>query len=338
MSFKTPTKVNDDSGYWYRGKKEIGISQDGKIYIVWTDARNWYTTGWDIYFAASLDGGLSFGTNVRVNDDNASGNQGFPFCKSGQGTPSLAIDSEGGIHIVWEDFRNQWFVPDWVTPEDLRDIYYAFSKDGKQFTKTVRVNYVPNATIADCSDPQIAIDSNDNLKIVWFDSPYDYSDESAYYAASTPMLSVNTSKTVVGQGYNLPFNVTILNAGFTNETFNFTVLGNTTMITRTNVDVSNGTLATLNLLWNTTGLGLGKYVMSVFLGDVSVTTSIVVTIPGDIDGNFKVQLRDLVILAKAYGSKLGDSNWNPNADINGNGIVGLSDLVILALHYEQSYP
>ena len=335
LSFKAPVRVNDDYGNWYRGKKEIGISQDGKIYIVWTDARNWYTTGWDIYFAASLDGGLSFGTNVRVNDDDARGNQGFPFCKSGQGTPSLAIDLEGGIHIVWEDFRNQWFAPNWRAPEDLRDIYYAFSKDGKQFTKNVRVNYVPNATIADCSDPQIAIDSNDNLKIVWFDSPYDYNNESAYYAVSAPMLSVNTSKTVVGQGYNLPFNVTMLNAGFTNETFDVTVLGNTTMITRINVDVSNGTLATLNLSWNTTGLGLGKYIMSVFVGDVSVTTSIVVTIPGDIDGNFKVQLQDLVFLAHAYGSKAGDPNWNANADINGDGRVSLQDLTLMRSHYGQ---
>jgi hypothetical protein len=78
--------------------------------------------------------------------------------------------------------------------------------------------------------------------------------------------------------------------------------------------------------------------MSVFVGDVSATTSIVVTIPGDIDGNFKVQLQDLVILAMAYGSKPGDSNWNPNADIDGNNVVGLSDLVILAQHYGQHYP
>jgi hypothetical protein len=64
----------------------------------------------------------------------------------------------------------------------------------------------------------------------------------------------------------------------------------------------------------------------------------VVTISGDVDGNFKVQLNDLVSLAHAYGSKLGDSNWNPNADIDGNLVVGLSDLVMLAQHYGQHYP
>jgi hypothetical protein len=45
-----------------------------------------------------------------------------------------------------------------------------------------------------------------------------------------------------------------------------------------------------------------------------------------------------VTLALAYGSKPGDTNWNPNADIDGNGIVDSADLTILALHYGQHYP
>lgn len=48
-----------------------------------------------------------------------------------------------------------------------------------------------------------------------------------------------------------------------------------------------------------------------------------------------VGLSDLVILAKAYGSKLGNPNWNPNADIDSNGAAGLTDLMILATHYGQ---
>jgi hypothetical protein len=52
----------------------------------------------------------------------------------------------------------------------------------------------------------------------------------------------------------------------------------------------------------------------------------------------KVGLPDLVILARAYGSQPGDSNWNPNADILEYGKVGLADLVSFALHYGQSAP
>jgi len=62
------------------------------------------------------------------------------------------------------------------------------------------------------------------------------------------------------------------------------------------------------------------------------------TIPGDINGDGKVDLADLVILAKAYGSKPGDPNWNPAADILGHGNVDLADLAALANHYGQHYP
>jgi hypothetical protein len=63
-----------------------------------------------------------------------------------------------------------------------------------------------------------------------------------------------------------------------------------------------------------------------------------VTVPGDVNGDFKVTLADLVILATAYQSRPSQITWNANADIDGNGTVGLSDLVILAQHYGQHYP
>lgn len=50
-------------------------------------------------------------------------------------------------------------------------------------------------------------------------------------------------------------------------------------------------------------------------------------------GDFEVTLSDLVLLAQAYGSKLGAPNWNPNMDVDGNGVEELSDLVIMAQHY-----
>ena len=63
-----------------------------------------------------------------------------------------------------------------------------------------------------------------------------------------------------------------------------------------------------------------------------------ITIPGDLNNDGKVGLDDLVIFAKAYGSRPGDPNWNSNADIRGDGVVDLADLAILAKHYGQSAP
>jgi hypothetical protein len=157
-------------------------------------------------------------------------------------------------------------------------------------------------------------------------------------------LSLAPLKTVVGQGYSLPINVTVMNSGDSAETFNVTVLSNATVIgTEANVDVSNGTWTTLNFTWNTTGLGLGNYIMSALAGNVSAAGSIALTIPGDINGDFNVNLADVVLLANAYGTSpskpiSGTCVWNSNADIDGNGIVDLTDLVILANHYGQHYP
>ncbi len=63
------------------------------------------------------------------------------------------------------------------------------------------------------------------------------------------------------------------------------------------------------------------------------------TLVGDLNGNGKVGLDDLVLLANAYNSKPGDPNWNPMADLASPfGIISLSDLVTLAMHYGQYNP
>jgi len=82
--------------------------------------------------------------------------------------------------------------------------------------------------------------------------------------------------------------------------------------------------------------------VSVYFDDVVVSTAYVPdprsTIPGDINGDYKVTLTDLVLLANAYGSTPGSAKWSPNADINGDGKVDLADLAILAQHYGQHNP
>jgi hypothetical protein len=75
-----------------------------------------------------------------------------------------------------------------------------------------------------------------------------------------------------------------------------------------------------------------------FLSDTPVSIVLTEMIPGDVNWDRWVSLADLVLLAQAYGSKPGDSNWNANADIDGNSAVALPDLVALAQHYGQHYP
>ena len=59
--------------------------------------------------------------------------------------------------------------------------------------------------------------------------------------------------------------------------------------------------------------------------------------PGDITGDDKVNLWDLVDLADAYWSVSGDADWNQCVDLNCDKVIELMDLVILADNYMNTY-
>jgi hypothetical protein len=64
---------------------------------------------------------------------------------------------------------------------------------------------------------------------------------------------------------------------------------------------------------------------------------IFVTLPGDINGDKKVDILDAIKLANAFGSKSGDPRWNPNADINCDNKVNILDCIVLANYFGQSW-
>ena len=55
--------------------------------------------------------------------------------------------------------------------------------------------------------------------------------------------------------------------------------------------------------------------------------------PGDLDGDGDVDYDDLVIFSIAYGSQMGDANYNPIADLDYDGDVDAYDLFIFADNY-----
>ena len=63
-----------------------------------------------------------------------------------------------------------------------------------------------------------------------------------------------------------------------------------------------------------------------------------ITIPGDMDGDGDVDIFDIVIIASAYGTSIGNPAYNPNADIDGDGDVDIFDVVIAAGNYGTSIP
>jgi parallel beta-helix repeat protein len=163
------------------------------------------------------------------------------------------------------------------------------------------------------------------------------------------VISVVAAKTVIGQGFSANMTVIVADNGEYAESFSVTAFANTTGVSTQQVNSLNAACQmVLTLAWSTEGLAKGNYTVSVCawpvlgqtdLSGYNFTLGMVrVTVPGDVNGDFKVTLSDLVILATAYQSRPSQITWNANADIDGNGAVGLSDLVILAQQYGQHYP
>ncbi len=65
---------------------------------------------------------------------------------------------------------------------------------------------------------------------------------------------------------------------------------------------------------------------------------ITVTIPGDVDGDFDVDIYDIVKICAAYGLNKGDTGYIPNCDLNGDEDIDIYDVVIMCYFYGQKYP
>jgi len=170
---------------------------------------------------------------------------------------------------------------------------------------------------------------------------------------------VAPSKTVVGQGYSLSITVTTKNYGSFTETFNVSVFYDETAITLpdgknyTTTTLPSGNSTTLAFAWNTTGVAKGNYTITAHaepvIGETDTTDNtrtdgwVVVAMVGDITGldgypDGKVDMRDIYLVAKAFGSYPDHPRWNPNADINDDGKVDMRDIYVVARNFGKTDP
>jgi len=73
--------------------------------------------------------------------------------------------------------------------------------------------------------------------------------------------------------------------------------------------------------------------VTLFLVNLSIMVGSISAIPGDITGDDKVTLSDVVIWALAFGTQPGEPNWNPVADLNPDEIINIADGVMIAVHF-----
>ncbi len=149
-SFSRNFKVDDDDTGTHQFNPSLTVDSHGNIYVAWHDLRA--ESQPDIYFAKSVDAGVSFGPSVKVSDDPS---------RAYQFHPSIGVTPDGIIGVAWEDKRHGNF-----------DIYFSSSNDGGMtFSKNTRLD--DDKGDADQLFPSLAIGESGHFLVMWTDQRHD---------------------------------------------------------------------------------------------------------------------------------------------------------------------
>jgi rhodanese-related sulfurtransferase len=168
------------------------------------------------------------------------------------------------------------------------------------------------------------------------------------------------SKSVVGQGFNISIQVTVINTGSYIENFSVTAYLNSTPITAQGATLDSGTWTTMTFTLDTSSFPKGNYTIWAYSRPVPGETDtadnnftggwVVVSMVGDLTGGSAnawdfvpdgvVDGSDLSIVAKCYGSWPAAQPpmiWNVNCDVNNDGVVDGSDIATISRHFGEHY-
>ena len=132
----------------------IAVDSSGYLHVVWNDG----TPGnAEIYYKRSTNGGASWSSNQRLT-----------WTATGSYDADIAVDSSGGVHVVWQQYAS-----------GIEEIYYKRSTDGgTSWLPSQRLTW----TSAASELPAIAVDGVDRIHVVWDDYTPGYPD--IYYRRS----------------------------------------------------------------------------------------------------------------------------------------------------------
>jgi hypothetical protein len=156
-------------------------------------------------------------------------------------------------------------------------------------------------------------------------------------------VSVSPTETYPGRIVNIT--ITVKNEGNTNESFTLSIFANDDLIgTFSVVDLQPDETRDFLLSWNTTGFAPSVTLYTIKSEASAVTgeknllnnvgfANVRIKITGDVNGDDVVDINDLIAWDSVFGTKIGDTNWNPQADINGNGTVDQEDGILIVQNY-----
>jgi len=287
-------------------------------------------------------------------------------------TVNLTFPNGGEVLETGTNYTMTWEASD--PDEDSLTYSLAYSRDGGE-------NWIPIAL--DLNQTKYTWDTSNLhrgdsylVKVIATDGVNTAEDASnstfTFLAPEIAVTDVVPSKTVVGQGYSVSINVTVENYGDFTGIFNVSVFYDETIIilpdgkNHTTTTLPSGSSTILTFLWNTTGVVKSNYTITAKATQLPTETDttdntltdgwIIVTILGDVNGDFEVDVFDKVIVGAAFGATYNATDgmyWhqppdftgpclycphNPNADINGDLTIDVFDKVIVGYHFGETYP
>jgi len=305
----------------------IAEASDGSVWIVWGgDPAG--TGNYDIYAKISKDKGKTWSSlkQLTINFRNDL-------------WPTILQASDGGIRLFWQsDRRDYRGVPQ-------SDLYYKTSYDNgltwsndTQLTADVKDDEMPRATQIRWGE----------IGLVWVSNRYDnwdifygtitYRDAAVIHVAQSSILG-----RPVYEGETITVNVTVQNQGIQEENplvYTYYSLG---VIGYQSTAIKPGNSKTLTFTWNTSKVAPGSYEIIASVNPVIgeddlhdntlIDGTVNVRKMGDVNGDGKVNVQDLLQIATAYGTKIGDPGYNPAADLNLDGSISILDLLKAASNY-----
>jgi hypothetical protein len=248
-------------------------------------------------------------------------------------------------------------------------------QDGGSFAEVFNLTVYANSQVIGTQQASLNIGDSGNLSFMWDTTGFGKGDYNVSAAVSLAPGEVNWGKstgiangpvtiltpghdiavidlillkTAVGQGYNMSIGVTVKNYGVFSETFNVTAYANTTLVGTQMVTLASAEKTELLFNSSTVSMTKGQYYVNATARPVSGETDtsdnslvvgwVIITIPGDVNGDGRVDIYDAIILAGAFNSSPGKSNWNPNADINDDNVVDIYDAIIMGGNFGKANP
>jgi len=152
MTQVVSTESTDNSHY-----ASLAVDSSGNVHIAWHDLTDYAGCGNDLdIFYKRFEVGVGW-TSTEVVSTESTGLSAYP---------SLAVDSSGNIHVVWDDNTDLECGSD-------RDIFYKRFEVGVGWTSTEVVSTESTGLSA---YPSLAVDSSGNIHVTWHDNTTDYAD------------------------------------------------------------------------------------------------------------------------------------------------------------------